>query len=210
MQKRYLILLPIAGIGCFFGLYGVAALLYPGGSQHDTKALGFSWRHNYWCNLLNETGMNGHPNPGQPFALAAMIVLSFSLGLFWFSLPRLISTGFVPRAAVHLSGMLVLIPFIFIPWVGHDIMIYLSGLVATIAMTGTLTALFLQKWYRLFTLGIFCVLLMIVNNIFYHTISLLRYLPIVQKISFVVFLGWICFVALKLYHLARRHTSTKK
>jgi len=201
MQKRLLILFPIGGILVFACLYAVAANLYPGGSQHDPHAAGFSWRHNYWCNLLTERAINGEMNPGQPFAIAGMIFLAGSLGIFWYLLPGLISTGFVGRRAVQVSGIVAWLPFIFIPWGGHDNMIYISGLLATAALTGTITALYLKRWYLLFIQGIFCILLIIVNNIFYHSPTLIEYLPIVQKFSFFIFLTWICLVAVKLYQL---------
>lgn len=35
----------------FLLFYVVATFFYPGGSQLDKTASGFSWTQNYWCNL---------------------------------------------------------------------------------------------------------------------------------------------------------------
>ncbi|MGB5430515.1 MAG: hypothetical protein WBM94_12640, partial [Eudoraea sp.] len=67
-MKDIATLLPTVGILIFIGLYIYAASLYPGGSQLDSNSLGFDWMNNYWCNLMNENGMNGLENPARPFA----------------------------------------------------------------------------------------------------------------------------------------------
>jgi hypothetical protein len=57
--NRKILLLPPVGILIFILLYIVAAFFYPGGSEFDTHSDGFSWKHNYWCNLLNELAIKG-------------------------------------------------------------------------------------------------------------------------------------------------------
>eukprot|EP01041_Mallomonas_annulata_P035984 gene35984-59008_t len=54
----------------------------------NQNAKGFSWVHNFWCNLLNETAINGEKNSARPIALVAMLVLSASLSLFWIIFPK--------------------------------------------------------------------------------------------------------------------------
>jgi hypothetical protein len=69
IEGRTWLLVPAAGSVVFALMYFIATLLYPGGSQADKAAIGFSWLHNYWCNLMNENGINGEPNRGQMMAL---------------------------------------------------------------------------------------------------------------------------------------------
>ncbi|PIQ21332.1 MAG: hypothetical protein COW65_09725 [Cytophagales bacterium CG18_big_fil_WC_8_21_14_2_50_42_9] len=80
-------LAPLFGSTLFLLLYFVATLYYPGGSQFDKNTKGFSWAHNYWCNLLNENAINGQPNPARPIALTAMMVLCLTLTVFWYLFP---------------------------------------------------------------------------------------------------------------------------
>lgn len=199
MGRNKILILPIAGILVFAGLYVIAAALYPGGSQHYPAAVGFSLKHNYWCNLVNERSIDGNVNPGQPFALAGMIALALSLSTFWYVLPGLMSTGIIPRRVVKTSGILAMIPALFIASEHHDTMMYVSGLLAVIAVTGTLIALYKAQWNKLFWLGILNVIAILLNNILYHSTGLIRYLPVVQKISFILFLGWICVISIKLF-----------
>jgi hypothetical protein len=83
IQKRDMgLLAPLFGTIVFVCLYLLAAAYYPGGSQADPNAKGFSWLNNYWCNLLNENAMNGQHNSARPMAVTAMAVLGLTLAGF--------------------------------------------------------------------------------------------------------------------------------
>lgn len=84
--SRFLAYTPTIGILIFVGLFFYSSLLYPGGSQANINAMGFSWAQNYWCNLMNERGMNDQINPGKPFAILGMLILVISLMVFLFNL----------------------------------------------------------------------------------------------------------------------------
>ena len=76
-------LITIGGIVLFTVFYLLAAHYYPGGSNADLHELGFSWRNNYWCELLGENAKNGEANAGRIFGLLGMIILSISISIFW-------------------------------------------------------------------------------------------------------------------------------
>jgi len=172
-------------------LYIIAAALYPGGHPDDLQAKGFSWLHNYWCNLLNEQAINGARNTGRPVAMAGMIVLCISLATFWFYYP--VKPG-IPRKLqwlIRISGPLAMGTALFITVFDHDGVTNMASLLGLIAVTGTLIILYKTKQTWLFRLGLLNLLLGGVNNLFYYTPSLLYLLPVVQKISFAAVLGWI-------------------
>ncbi|MCB0627307.1 MAG: hypothetical protein KDC43_26170, partial [Saprospiraceae bacterium] len=123
-------LLPIAGIGLFAILFLVAAGLYPGGSQHDPQAAGFSWAHNYWCHLLNDRALNGNSNPARPVALAGMFVLCSALAVFWYLLPSALDLGRWMARTVQVSGpaSMTLALFIFTSY--HDPLIVAASILA--------------------------------------------------------------------------------
>ena len=75
----------------FILLFIYAASLYPGGSQFDSNAAGFSWKHNYWCNLMNDIAENGMQNPARYYAISANAILCIGCMLFFlrFGLIRL-------------------------------------------------------------------------------------------------------------------------
>lgn len=81
----------------------------------------------------------------------------------------------------------------------HDTIINITGLCAVVAIVGTFVGLRKLKWTGLFWLGIFNFLLVAGNNILYYGHGLKLYLPVVQKITFLFFLIWICLIDINLY-----------
>ncbi len=194
-----MLLLPVGGIFLFILLYIVAAFLYPGGSDADNTATRFSWQNNYWCELMATKAQNGQPNTARPVAILAMIVLAFSLIIFWNNIAGL----FVYRKSSSLitqycgTGSMLVLPFLFTGL--HDPVINIAGLLGCIAIIALLVNLYKYKMYFLFLLGIFCLLLCGVNNYVYYSKDLLDHLPVIQKISFLIFLLWFILLSLTLY-----------
>lgn len=181
-------------------LYIVAALLYPGGSQVDEKAIGFSWINNYWCNLLNERAINGEPNPAKPLAMAGMIVLCVSLAFFWILFPNHINLQTKLKRVIQITGLLAaVIAFLLFTNMDHDLITNLASGFGLIATIGTFIGLYKQRWFGLFLFGLLNILLVGLNNYVYYTKGLIIYLPVIQKISFATFLIWICCLDVKLF-----------
>lgn len=193
-------LIPLAGIPVFVVLYLVAAQLYPGGHPADPHATGFSWLHNYWCNLLNKKALNGQWNPGKPVAVSGMIVLCISMAAFWFCYPvkRVVSRHL--QWAIRICGPAAMLTALFITVFDHDTVTNLASLLGLIAVTGTMVNLYRTDQLFLFLYGLLNLLLTGINNLFYYTPSLLYWLPLVQKISFVAVLGWIWLCAYRTGH----------
>jgi hypothetical protein len=202
-RSNYLLLLPIAGAILFLFFYYVAVLNYPGGSQADKAGKGFSWLHNYWCNLLNETAINGELNAGRPYAMAGMLVLCLSLGWFWYCFALYTPLQKIYRVGMQVSGMSSMCIAFFIFTSLHDSIINAAALLALVALAGTFIGLYKMRWRELFAFGLFNLLLVVINNWLYYGGGLF-YLPVVQKITFICFLLWICLVSRKLYHFAEK------
>jgi hypothetical protein len=199
-NKSIWLLTPVFGIIIFFVLYIIAALYYPGGSQADRDAKGFSWANNYWCNLLSKESINGQYNRARPIATAAMFVLGLSLALFWFQFPRYIKLGNFARCLFQYSGIISMaIPCFLFSYLDHDLVINLASLFGLIAVAGSFVGLYKNKWVGLFVFGIANLLLVALNNYVYYTGRWIVFLPVIQKISFVAFLFWICCIDIKLY-----------
>ena len=194
------LLLPIAGTGLYLFFYWIATIKYPGGSQADRTSKGFSWAHNYWCNLLNESGINGLPNPGRSYALTGMLLLCISLTWFWYRFAAFAPLKKSHRFSMQASAVSSMTIAFFIYTDRHDYIINIACLFALGALTGTFLGLYKMKWWALFTLGIFNLILVAVNNYLYYGGGLL-YLPVVQKITFGFFLLWICLICIKQYRI---------
>lgn len=180
----------------------IAAWQYPGGSQADVHAKGFSWIHNYWCNLLNENAINGEPNPARPIAITAMIFLAISLISFWCSFPKQAGLNQRMILTTAVSGILAMASGFFLFTSYHDMAINMSGLMGLIALTGTMVGIWKIKLKIFFIAGIFNILLMILNNLLYYGNGL-AWLPLVQKITFASFLVWIAALNIRMFNKLR-------
>ncbi|MBO9591532.1 MAG: hypothetical protein J7599_01400 [Niabella sp.] len=197
-EYRTIYLLPVAGVLLFVLLYIIATFFYPGGSQANKNAPGFSWLHNYWCNLLNNQAVNGQLNPAKWWARVGMAVLGATFCIFWWQF--FYYTGFskAARAAITGCGAMAMVLGMFLSSAAHDVLVILSSVLGFIAMAFTFAGLFRLKWHGLFRLGILNILLVLLNNLCYYTPSLIYLLPLVQKITFLLFLVWVCLICFRM------------
>ena len=205
VTQRNLALVVLTGSVLFGLLYVVAARLYPGGSTADPNEAGFNVFTNYWCDLLGNHAKNGQLNPGQPFAMTAMVVLCLTLAYFFYATPGLLGYAKATQRLLQAAGVLsmVVAPFIFTVY--HDTVINVAGTFGVLTMLGTFTGLYRYGYVALLRLGLVCLVLCGLNNYIYHTHHFIEYLPIVQKFSFFLFLLWFNWVSLTLRRNAFIH-----
>jgi hypothetical protein len=196
-NSRFRTLTPLFGIILFLVLYVTATKYYPGGSQADHYAAGFSWVNNYWCNLLNEKAINGQSNHARPIALLASGILALSLVIFWIIFS--IYSGFTLIARIVIQGCgimsMLLLMFLFSSY--HDIVINLATAAGLVPLTATFIGLYRLQWKMLYWMGLFSLVLVILNSVLYYG-DMLRFLPLVQKFSFLYFLCWFCLIIIKM------------
>lgn len=196
--KPTLAWIPIVGIPCFVLLYVYASLYYPGGSQADPQSTGFSWVHNYWCNLLNQNAINGQPNPAQPIAMIAMVGLSLSLAVFWYQFPMISIHNVLLTRITQFAGIAAMATALLLnSSLDHDMITNLASLLGLVAVVGTLIILHRLRWNAVFWFGTMNLLLVILNNVLYYSPDLISFLPLIQKISFAAFLVWFCIISMK-------------
>lgn len=199
-QKTIWVLTPLFGTFLFVVLYIIATIFYPGGSQADKNAIGFSWTNNYWCNLLNENAINGQPNPAKPIAITGMFVLCVTLTFFWFLFAKHISLDRKLKLLIKVSGTLAMtIAFFLFTNFDHDLVINLASIFGLFATAGIFIGLYKTKWFGLFAFGLVNILLAGLNNYVYYNKELVNYLPVIQKITFAAFLVWVCSIDINLY-----------
>lgn len=204
-NRSKIILLPVFGICLFVTLYIVATFYYPGGSQVDIHSKGFSWKNNYWCNLLNDNAIDGEVNPAKPIAITAMIVLCLSLSNFWYVFPPYLGFNKMSRLIIQTSGIISMFVALFLFTRFHDVVINVASVFSFIALIGTFIGINKLKWNLLFAMGIFNLILIAINNILYYGDGLRLYLPFVQKITFLTFLIWICLLNYKIFKSKINH-----
>lgn len=94
-------------------------------------------------------------------------------------------------------GSMLVIPFLLTGF--HDHVINIAALLGCIAIIVLLVNLFRHNMFLFFGIGIFCLMICGVNNYVYYSKDLLHYLPVIQKISFIIFLFWFSLLSLALY-----------
>lgn len=208
MKKIVWVLLPLFGIFFFAILYIVATFFYPGGSIADSSTKGFDWLNNYWCDLTDQIARNGETNPARPIALSAMLILFSTLAVFWFHLPLLFQDSKY-KQIIRYAGMTSMAVAVFMFTSFHNIVINVAGGFGVIALTGTFIGLYKNKLPNLFGYGLFCLVIMLLNYFIFDTGWLLSFLPVIQKVTFVLFLIWICLMDICLYRVIKSAVSDK-
>ncbi|MBT8185270.1 MAG: hypothetical protein KJN76_10545 [Eudoraea sp.] len=192
-------LFPLVGIGLFVVLYLLAAMNYPGGSRMFKDHEGFSFWHNYLCDLLDITAVNGEVNTARPYANAAMIVLCISLSWLWYYLPGMFRTKSLNRKIMRISGLLSLLIIVFLGLGNHDKIVRIAGFFGVIAFISCSIALFKAGQRNLFLFGILCLTVFLINYFIYETGIYLRSLPFIQKVTFLLFISWFIGLDITLY-----------
>ncbi|RYG36583.1 MAG: hypothetical protein EOO01_30710 [Chitinophagaceae bacterium] len=197
-MKQYT-LIPIIGFILFIILYVVAASLYPGGSEIDRFARGFSLRHNYWCDLLQYKSENGQTSPSRPVAILALGILSLSLALFWLIMPPRLTKKVLTKRTIQSTGMVSMLILFFLQAESHDIILNIASITGCIAIASMIYLLFRAGLYVLFSMGVVGILLLALNIYIYYSKTGIYYLPLIQKFSFALLLLWFTLICLRKY-----------
>ena len=192
-EREYQIakLIPIIGIVTFISLYIFSSTLYPGGSQADLNSEGFDWVNNYWCNLMNEKGMNGQPNPAMPYSILAMVILCLCLMFFFNQFAQIYSKSKIWKRIIKTSGIISMSFAILIFTKYHDLMTILSSLFGLFVVIGIIIELYKSELTLYKISGVVCILILGLNNYIYYSQQFIETLPLLQKITFSIVLLWI-------------------
>ncbi len=193
--KLYFNLLPAFGIILIIITAPLITSKYPGGSIIDSNSLGFKWTENYWCNLYEETALNGQQNTARIRAMVSSSFLSIILIGFFLVMSSLNDKHKIEQKIILIFGLLgVLFTPLGMITKYHDIGVILAGSLCSIAVLTILRILKKEKKYFLYILGYTWGILFVINYLmFFNNIGIV-YLPLLQKISFALFFAWIVFV----------------
>jgi hypothetical protein len=207
--KANILILPLVGMGLFVLLYVIAALQYPGGSWAEPDNSGFSFWNNYLCDLLDYNAINGELNTARYFARIALGILCVSLLVLWYYLPNLFAYRSSNRTIMWASGIMALLVTFFLTSGTHDITVRIAGVFGAIAFITCFIELFKAGHYKLFTFGILCLGIFLVNYYIYETGTFIRMLPIIQKVTFTCFILWFFFLDILFYKKIKSEGNTK-
>ncbi|MBK8700464.1 MAG: hypothetical protein IPN29_13405 [Saprospiraceae bacterium] len=175
-------------LGIFTLLSAYSVYLYPGGSDLDTQASGFSWMHNYWCHLLDRTAINGHVNPGRSAAIAASLILCVGLAYTYFRLSDVYLSPLVSPRLTKVMLITALCSFIFLSTPFHDdatLVLCIAGILFLISLS---TSLIYVKVYLAVAMIMVCMAISGLTALIYFTGWFMPQLALFQKISFAAFM----------------------
>lgn len=202
-QIKWTLFLPLAGMGLFVVFYIVAARMYPGGSWADPGQEGFSWRHNYLCDLLDTLAVNGQLNPGRYWARTSLGVLCAGLAILWYQLPRLLDAAPGLKRMVRISSVAAFVTTAFLSAGNHDLTVRIAGLFGLVALLSAVVGLWRNGRRGMSVFGMWCLGIFLLNYAIYETGSFIGALPLIQKITFGSFLGWFAWMNVALLRLPK-------
>ena len=188
--KGLLKFLPTLGILVFISIYIYASQLYPGGSIADINSIGFDGRNNHWCNLMRESGLNGIQNQARPVAIAGITILCLSMIVFFIQFANYFEKSRIWNITIKISGGLAMLSATFIFTKYHNLMTTILSICGTIVIIGMIRALHNNQLTFFKVMGVFCILIIALNNFFYYNEDLIQYSPLVQKSAFLLILTW--------------------
>lgn len=200
--NKLLEMFPAVGITLYFALFFLAARVYPGGSQANLRSTGFSWLHNYWCELMNYEAMNGQPNPGAVYAIIAMILAGSAIGLFFYRLPLYLKAAIAHARVIRVSAAITGLSGVMLFGDYHNPALLCFSIATLVTILIALDIL-LENGRRLFfAAGLLSLVLTQANNVMYYLRLGIEHLPWFQKIAIATVLIWvavmnICFVVAK-------------
>ena len=203
MRLRY----HLAAIGTAVGLclLVVAMLYYPGGTTESANTVGYSWTHNFLSSLFRPRALNGSENRGRYVAVAAMLMLTASIGVMF----KRISTTVTSRAhrkTIEIAGIGAVVYSFLIVTPMHDLMVTISLAFSFVALLVTTHVLYIGRRWRLFAWGALSIALLATAATMYYGNLRFDALPVMQKLSFASCIGWVLAVY---YALMDRETSRK-
>ncbi|NNC69566.1 MAG: hypothetical protein HKN90_01965 [Flavobacteriaceae bacterium] len=194
--NKLLFFIPILGMLLFILFYIVATFKYPGGSYHSFEQSGFSWQHNFLCDLLDDQAVNGQGNPAHTLARIGLGFLCLGISILWYTIPYLFKKNNYLYAGIRLAGIGSMATVLLLAYGDHDLVVRIAGILGTLALLFTYYGLYREKHTKLLLWGIAALLLVAANFYIYETSNGRYWLPIIQKLTFLVCMGW--FLALNL------------
>jgi len=180
--KKYSILL---GIIISISLLVIATLYYPGGSQFDKTSIGYDWKNNYISNLFSEKAVNGSDNTSRFWAIGGMIFLSASFAIFFIEFSKKIPAKSSAKIIKYFGAIAMLFTFL-IATPLHDTMITIASTMTLVSIFYITVFVFKSRLYLFKFLCIVCLLVFYCSLYLYYSGNYLKFLPIMQKITFAI------------------------
>jgi hypothetical protein len=194
--KNYYSYFPIAGFALYIIVFTLAALQYPGGSFNLPNAEGYSFFHNFLCDVMDPVTKGGVFNPARMLAVVSHIILSLTMISFFYMLPEIFDKRNRNFFMIRYFGMFTMTVFMLMATAYHDLIVTFTGVLGTLALIPFFIELRNYKDKRLAQLACLCFFMSIVVFFIFETKIGFYYLPFLQKITFVLDAWWVIWVSI--------------
>jgi hypothetical protein len=188
MLKKHAVLI---GISIRVLLLIIATFHYPGGTYDNEKSLGYDWANNYISNLLNPLAVNGARNGARPYALVSVLFLTACFGLFFVKFSECIKIKSASLVIKYVGILATVLGFITVVPSMHDAMVAASSILTLLLFFYILVMVIKSKVSWLKVMSILFMLTLYFAAYMYFTRSFLVYMPMMQKVIFLMKIVWI-------------------
>ena len=185
---------------------GTAMAYYPGGTKFQLKAVGHQFWHNYLCDVMTPTALNGQPNT---FASILMMIAFAAvyygfLVMLWVTTPSVfIERGWLRRIVQSLALLSIFGTFMmFVDGMGwlhmtHELTVVLTAIPGIIA-TGIIIVTLTRSWVGTHSLALLALVALttsVADTILYVRVSYFGVMetplvPFMQRLAVISLLAW--------------------
>lgn len=203
IHKKSIPYYPIVGMLLYLVVFIIAAGRYPGGSFNKPHGIGYSFFHNFLCDVMNPVTHGGEVNEARTLAVVSHLILSFTMISFFYILPNIFPKKNRNTRLMRIFGMMTMTVFIFMYTEYHDLIVTATGVLGTIALIPFFIELYKYPNNGLKQLAYTCYILSVIVFFIFETKFGFYYLPLLQKITFVFDAWWVIWVALIVIKLGK-------
>ena len=185
---------PFVGVLISAVLVVVAAVGYPGG---------YAWFDQSISSLFQPVALNGSANTSRFLAALAVIIFCSSIAII-FNIIAGCGASRLHRKIIQIAGIGSMVYTALVVTPMHDVLIGVALLFFVAAMLAIFHSLYLQRRFEMLGTGIACLALTLSNATMYYGEMLYGFLPIVQKVSLVLWVTWLFGLALKISQTINR------
>ena len=181
MSHKTLSRLSAIGVLVAAAFLALSATRYPGG---------YDWNRHFISTLFRSTTPSGAQNSARPLAIVGMLIFCASMALLFQLMSSEAKSAF-HKKTIQIAGIGSMVYALLTFTLMHDLMVSISLVFFLTAMFAILHMLYSQRHIRLLSLGIFCLAILLGGAVMYYGNVLLAFLPLAQKVSYVLCVGWL-------------------
>jgi hypothetical protein len=178
MKTSYL---PLFGVFASLVLFALSTARYPGG---------YDWAHHSISSLFQPRALNGAENPARQLVVLAVFLFCVSMGVVFKRVSRRGKSRF-HKKTIEIAGIGSMVYAFLVVTPMHDLLVSIGLVFFVTAMLATLHVVYLERNYGMLFAGIVCLALSLSNAVMYYGNVLFGFLPIVQKTSLAMWVGWL-------------------